>query len=404
MRSTPAGLPRDWDCEELHRRLGRSTRPRLSPEQLVEPKAHRSGRGGRPLLAEEPRRRTTHGPRSSVRTCSDASSARWCCPSSTPSGGSTSPRWTTCAPGSACGPWASAIRWSSTSARRTTCSPTWSTASRRTRCATCSTPRWWSSQSRPDPVVRLQGTGGAALKRQATANGKVGPQRPVPVRQRQEVQEVPRGRRVAAAPAIRLPPVTAVAPDRRASTVTADAGWRMRFARPLTCAPHGSGSPRRHHRPPHPPRTTPGGSFDVDGKAARPPGLREQAAAPDLWKDQTGPARSPARLARYEGIVGRVDRLAAATRRRRGAASTWPTRRPTPAAADESVPSSTASTRTWPTLERETLFFGEYDDRAPPSSASTPGPAGWTPADWARDAAAHVPPVPGTPRLRRRGR
>jgi preprotein translocase subunit SecA len=29
-------------------------------------------------------------------------------------------------------------------------------------------------QNRPDPVVQLQGTGGAALKRQASSDGKVG--------------------------------------------------------------------------------------------------------------------------------------------------------------------------------------------------------------------------------------
>jgi preprotein translocase subunit SecA len=34
--------------------------------------------------------------------------------------------------------------------------------------------------ARPDPVVRLQGTGGAALKRQATAKDKVGRNAPCP--------------------------------------------------------------------------------------------------------------------------------------------------------------------------------------------------------------------------------
>jgi len=44
-----------------------------------------------------------------------------------------------------------------------------------------------------DPVVRLQATGGAALKKQASAKDKVGRQRPLPLRQRPQVQTLPRG-------------------------------------------------------------------------------------------------------------------------------------------------------------------------------------------------------------------
>ena len=50
------------------------------------------------------------------------SSARSCCSSSTRSGASTSRRWTTCGRASACGPWASRIRWWRGSATASRCS------------------------------------------------------------------------------------------------------------------------------------------------------------------------------------------------------------------------------------------------------------------------------------------
>ncbi|NIR38541.1 MAG: hypothetical protein GWN07_21965, partial [Actinobacteria bacterium] len=55
--------------------------------------------------------------------------------------------------------------------------------------------------------------------------------------------------------------------------------------------------------------TTHGGSFDVPGIVDALPELRAAAAAPDLWDDQPRALEVTRRLARYEGIVERVDRL-----------------------------------------------------------------------------------------------
>ena len=56
----------------------------------------------------------------------------------------------------------------------------------------------------------------------------------------------------------------------------------------------------------------PGGSFDVPGKLEALEGLREQAAAPNLWDDQKRAREVTRTLSRFENIVEQVDRLGAA--------------------------------------------------------------------------------------------
>ncbi len=69
-------------------------------------------------------RRTTAARRRSARRSPASSSAASCCPCSTASGASTSTRWTTSSEGIYLRAyWRSATRWSSTSARASTCSP-----------------------------------------------------------------------------------------------------------------------------------------------------------------------------------------------------------------------------------------------------------------------------------------
>ena len=127
--------------------------------------------------------------------------------------------------------------------------------------------------------------------------------------------------------------------------------------------------------------TTPGGSFDVAGKLESIEGLREQAAAPNLWDDQTRALAVTRTLARYEGIIDRVDRLAAAIDDAEVLLQLAGEESDLSAAADvltelEAVNVDLAD------LERESLFFGEYDDR-PAIVSIHAGAGGVDAADWA---------------------
>ena len=127
--------------------------------------------------------------------------------------------------------------------------------------------------------------------------------------------------------------------------------------------------------------TTPGGSFDVAGKLEALEGLREQAAEPDLWSDQQRARAVTRTLSRYEGVIELVDRLAgsiddaevllglAAEESDAGAAAEVLTEL-------EAVETEMAD------LERESLFFGEYDDR-PAIMSIHAGAGGVDAADWA---------------------
>jgi peptide chain release factor 2 len=127
--------------------------------------------------------------------------------------------------------------------------------------------------------------------------------------------------------------------------------------------------------------TTPGGSFDVAGKEAELVELRELASAPDLWNDQDRAKEVTQKLARFEGIIAKVDMLGG---RIDDAEVLFEM------AAEESDAATAAEASAelvvldgeLTLLERESLFFGEYDDR--PAILSVHAGAGGVDAqDWA---------------------
>jgi peptide chain release factor 2 len=127
--------------------------------------------------------------------------------------------------------------------------------------------------------------------------------------------------------------------------------------------------------------TTPGGSFDIDAKRDALEALREQASAPDLWDDQDRALEVTRALSRYEGIIDKVDRLSSVL------ADSIELLELAEAEGDESTAAEVvADLRSVETelgdLERESLFFGEYDDRTAIVSVHA-GAGGVDAADWA---------------------
>jgi peptide chain release factor 2 len=125
----------------------------------------------------------------------------------------------------------------------------------------------------------------------------------------------------------------------------------------------------------------PGGSFDVDGKTAELDELKKAASAPDLWDDQDRALEVTRKLSRYEGTIARI---AALESRLEDAEVLFDL------AAEEDDPSAAAEVITeladaealLSGLERETLFYGDYDDR--PAIVSIHAGAGGVDAhDWA---------------------
>jgi peptide chain release factor 2 len=125
--------------------------------------------------------------------------------------------------------------------------------------------------------------------------------------------------------------------------------------------------------------TTPGGSFDVAGKEAALPQLREEAADPDLWSDNLRAQEVTRTLARYEEIVERVARMSAALDDAAELLDLVDNDSPDAAevAADLSSMESELAA-----IERETLFFGDYDE-APAILSVHAGAGGVDAADWA---------------------
>ncbi len=126
---------------------------------------------------------------------------------------------------------------------------------------------------------------------------------------------------------------------------------------------------------------TPGGSFDVAGKEAELVELRKLASAPDLWNDQDRAREVTQKLARYEGIIenvagleGRIDDAEVLLEL---AAEEGDTATVAEVGAEVVTLDGDLSM-----LERESLFFGEYDDR--PAILSVHAGAGGVDAqDWA---------------------
>jgi len=127
--------------------------------------------------------------------------------------------------------------------------------------------------------------------------------------------------------------------------------------------------------------TTPGGSFDIEGKRAELEELRAQASEPDLWNDQERARAVTSKLSRHEQTIQHVDDLAA----RLDDAEVL---------IEMGVEESDAATlaeveaelagveEDLAKLERETLFFGAYDDR-PAIMTIHAGAGGVDAQDWA---------------------
>jgi peptide chain release factor 2 len=125
----------------------------------------------------------------------------------------------------------------------------------------------------------------------------------------------------------------------------------------------------------------PGGSFDVAGKEAELVELRELASAPDLWNDQERALEVTRRLAHHEQTIQQVADLDTSLEDAEVLLEL---------AAEESDESAIAEVleevgaveTTLARLERETLFFGEYDDRTAIVSLHA-GAGGVDAQDWA---------------------
>ncbi len=126
---------------------------------------------------------------------------------------------------------------------------------------------------------------------------------------------------------------------------------------------------------------TPGGSFDVPGKLEALAELRDQVASPNLWDDQQLARQVTRTLARYEGVIDLVDRLSESIDDAEVLFDLAVEESDESAAADVLVELSTVETRL-AELERESLFFGEYDDR-PAIMSIHAGAGGVDAADWA---------------------
>ena len=140
-------------------------------------------------------------------------------------------------------------------------------------------------------------------------------------------------------------------------------------------------TPEPPSKPSAPAFTTPGGSFDVDAKAAGLQALRAQAAAPDLWQDPNRARELTRRLARAESIIARVERLAGTLDDAEVLLGMSEEEGDAPAAA-EVVEDLAAVEGDLADLEKESLFFGEHDERAAIFSVHA-GAGGVDAADWA---------------------
>ena len=121
--------------------------------------------------------------------------------------------------------------------------------------------------------------------------------------------------------------------------------------------------------------------LDVDGKRTALVELRAAASDPALWDDQDRARDVTTTLARYEGIVDHVDRLTASLDDAEVLLD-LASEEDDPAAAAEVVGELDAIERELADLERESLFYGEYDDR-PAIVSVHAGAGGVDAADWA---------------------
>ena len=126
---------------------------------------------------------------------------------------------------------------------------------------------------------------------------------------------------------------------------------------------------------------TPGGSFDVEGKAAELHALRERVAAPDLWDDPNEATKVTRKLARFERIIAKVDGLGDKLDDAELMAD-MADEEQDKAAFAEVVTDLAATEDELATLEVESLYFGEYDDHTAIMSVHA-GAGGVDAQDWA---------------------
>lgn len=121
--------------------------------------------------------------------------------------------------------------------------------------------------------------------------------------------------------------------------------------------------------------------LDIEGKRAELVELKETASAPDLWDNQERARDVTSKLSRYEGIIKHVEDLES---------SVEDVGVLLELGVDEGDPDSIAEvqadldvlTKDLALLERESLFFGEYDDR-PAILVVSAGAGGVDAHDWA---------------------
>jgi len=127
--------------------------------------------------------------------------------------------------------------------------------------------------------------------------------------------------------------------------------------------------------------TTPGGSFDVESKRNALGDLKEKAADPHLWDDRDRALEVTRTLARYEGVVGRVDDLSSAIEDAEILLGLAEDESDTSTAGevDKELAGLDAELSD---LELEALYFGEYDD-SPAILSVHAGAGGVDASDWA---------------------
>jgi len=126
---------------------------------------------------------------------------------------------------------------------------------------------------------------------------------------------------------------------------------------------------------------TPGGSFDVDQKVSDLEKLREQASAPDLWNDPDEARKVTRVLARYEKTISRVGVIGATLDDAETLLDLGESE-DDPATVKEGAVELARLEAEMAELERESLFFGEYDDNTAIISIHA-GAGGVDAQDWA---------------------
>jgi len=127
--------------------------------------------------------------------------------------------------------------------------------------------------------------------------------------------------------------------------------------------------------------TMPGGSFDVAGKEAALVKLKEQASEPGLWDDQDRALEVTRTLARHERTIEQVAMLESALDDAEVLIE-LAVEEDDPSGLDDAVAELRATETTLGRLERETLFFGKYDDSTAIVSVHA-GAGGVDAQDWA---------------------